>query len=310
MIAPQFDTPMYEPLRDYGQTWIMPGIGTIPPDTVTLVKSNQRFIEAYMAGLSHEMGRELLYHEYPTDQRGTYFRQFWDPRGALAPGATAPNPDSLLDIEQIHKWNLAQGLGENNGRSPPLKPGNLVFLVKGELLRRYPDTLVYAVRTIIKDGDRTLGDEQKFPAFEGRLSPDILFFGFDLVAEDVEGHDDPAQDQGWYFLLQERPTEPLFGLDADDGRYAAVPQSWFDLNWAHLAADAAALEGLGYIDLNAELPDTSQIGPRPGDPPLAWHASSGRGPAGANGSDIAHITLQRPFRVAIHGSDMLAGEVP
>ena len=70
MIAPQFDTPMYEPLRDYGQTWIMPGIGTIPPDTVTLVKSNQRFIEAYMAGLSHEMGRELLYHEYPTDQRG------------------------------------------------------------------------------------------------------------------------------------------------------------------------------------------------------------------------------------------------
>ena len=37
----------------------------------------------------------------------------------------------------------------------------------------------------------------------------------------------------------------------------------------------------------------------PGEPPLDWHGT------GANASDLAWITLQRPFRVAIHGSDMV-----
>ena len=31
-----------------------------------------------MVGLNHEFARELLWREYPTDQRGSYFRQFWD----------------------------------------------------------------------------------------------------------------------------------------------------------------------------------------------------------------------------------------
>ena len=61
------------------------------------------------------------------------------------------------------------------------------------------------------------------------------------------------------------------------------------------------------IDLNAELPDTRLVAAE-GSPPVAWHADSGQGPAGARASDIAYITLQRPFRVAIHGSDMLPRE--
>ena len=32
-----------------------------------------------MVGLNHEFARKLLWREYPTDQRGSYFRQFWDP---------------------------------------------------------------------------------------------------------------------------------------------------------------------------------------------------------------------------------------
>ena len=307
MAAPEFDMPMYEPLRDYGQGWLMPGIGRIPPDTVTLVVSNQRFIEAYMAGLSHEMARELLYHEYPTDQRGTYFRQFWDVRAAMGPGGAAPEYEKLRDIKRIHEWRSDQGLGVNTGRVPVPPAGNVVFLIKGELLRRYPSTLVYAVKTTLENGRRVLGTAEKFPIFEGRLDPDIVFFGFDLLPDDVRGDPDPTKDQGWYFLLQEQPTEPLFGLDADDGRYGGQPMAWNDLNWASLATDGDALATLGYIDLNAALPDTSHVVPAAGDPPLAWHAEMGQGPAGANGSDLAHITLQRPFRVAIHGSDMLGG---
>ena len=306
MAAPLFETPMYEPLRDISQEFLLPGVGRIPPNTVTLVIANQRFIEAYMAGLSHEMARELLYHEYPTDQRGTYFRQFWDVRGAIGEGVAA-DPEKLRDIEPIHLWNGAEALGTHSGRSPEPREGHLVFLIKGELLRRYPGTLVYAVKTVIgEDGERTLGIEEKYPIFEGRLTPDIAFFGFDLLAEEVNGETDPDADQGWYFLLQEQPTEPAFGLDVDNGRYAATPVSWNNLNWAHLAADAAALGALTYVDLNAELPDTRSIVPEADEPVLAWHADSGLGASGSNGSDLAYITLQRPFRVAIHGSDMLS----
>lgn len=40
----------------------------------------QDFGDSNLVGLNHEMARELLWSEYPTDQRGTYFRQFWDTR--------------------------------------------------------------------------------------------------------------------------------------------------------------------------------------------------------------------------------------
>jgi hypothetical protein len=309
MAAPHIDTPMYEPLRDLGQDWLMPGVGAIPPDTVTLLVTNQRFIEAYMAGLSHEMARELLYHEYPTDQRGTYFRQFWDVRGVVGADHAAPDPETLRDIAHIHAWPGASVLGAHTGRTPPPRAGHLVLLVKGEVLRRYPTTLVYAIRTKIgDDGRRTLGEEEAFPVFEGRLDPDISFFGFDLLPDEARGDPDPRADPGWYFVLQEQPTEPVFGLDPDDGRYAALPASWNELNWAQLAEDEPTLAALAYIDLDAALPDTTAVVPAGGEPSLAWHAESGRGAAGSNGSDLAYVTLQRPFRVAVHGSDMLPPE--
>jgi hypothetical protein len=305
MAAPEFDTPMYGPLRDLGQDWLLPGAGAIPPETVTVVLPNQRFVEAYLLGLSFEMGRELLFHEYPTDQRGTYFPQFWDTRGALTPAGTPADPVTLHDITPIPGWHADAGLGSNSGRPGPTN-GELVLLVKGELLRRFPRTLVSAVSAVVgSDGLRTLGDTVTYPVFSGRLEPDIAFFGFDLSVAQARGGSGPG-DLGWFFVLAEHPTEPRFGLDADNGEYAGKPGSWPDLNWAHLAPDAQALEGLDYVDLGAALPDVSAVVPAPGDPAVAWHATGA--PAGANGSDLAWITLRRPFRVAIHGADVLPPE--
>jgi hypothetical protein len=307
MAAPEFDTPMYEPLRDLGQDWLLPGAGAIPPDTVTVVLPNQRFIEAYLLGLSFEMGRELLFHEYPTDQRGTYFPQFWDTRGALTPAGTPADPAALHDITAIPGWHPDAGLGNNSGRPNPAN-GELVLLVKGELLRRFPRTLVSAVTAVLGgDGLRTLGDTIAYPVFSGRLEPDIAFFGFDLTEAQARGGSGP-DDLGWFFVLAEHPTEPRFGLDADDGDYAGKPSSWPDLNWAHLAPDAQALAALDYLDLGAALPDVSAVVPAAGDPPVAWHLTGN--PTGANGSDLAWITLRRPFRVAIHGADVLPEATP
>ena len=51
---------MYKPLMDLSQDWIFPGLRKVPPNTVSLLVSNQSFIEAYMVGLNHEMSRKLL----------------------------------------------------------------------------------------------------------------------------------------------------------------------------------------------------------------------------------------------------------
>ena len=69
---------MYIPLRDYSEQYVLPGAELMPPNSLGLLVTNHAFIEAYMVGLNHEMGRQLLWNGYPTDQRGSYFRQFWD----------------------------------------------------------------------------------------------------------------------------------------------------------------------------------------------------------------------------------------
>jgi hypothetical protein len=306
MAAPEFDAPMYEPLAELGHDWLLPGAGTIPADTVTLVRSNQSFVEAYLLGLSHEMARELLFHEYPTDQRGTYFRQFWDVRGAVNPDGTPIDPQTLHDVKPIQQWDATHELGVNSGRTPAAPPDHVVLLVKGELLRRFPSTIVSAIQATVDSGVRTLGTATKMPIFSGRLDPDLSFFGFDLQAGEARGGG--GSGDGWFFVLAEHPTEPRFGLDAAEEDHATKPGAWADLNWAHLAADPAALASLGYVDLNADLPDTSAVVPVAGDPAVAWHGEHGLGPAGASGADLAWITLRRPFRVAIHGSDLLPGD--
>jgi len=60
------------------QDYILPGLENVPQNTVGLLQTNRRFIEAYMVGLNHEMASELLWREFPTDHRGSYFRSFWD----------------------------------------------------------------------------------------------------------------------------------------------------------------------------------------------------------------------------------------
>ena len=78
MAYPDIKEPMYLPLSQINDELLAPNLGLIPPNTVTLMLTNPPFIEAYMAGVNHEFARELLWREYPTDCRGSPFRQFWD----------------------------------------------------------------------------------------------------------------------------------------------------------------------------------------------------------------------------------------
>lgn len=265
MDAPVFPQPMYEALRDLAPEYLFPGLAQILPNSVAVLETNPAFVEAFMVGLNAELGAELLWRTYPTDQRGTLFRQFWD---GLEP-----------DIDAIDTWG--DRLGRHVGAG-----GQLVLLVRGELLRRYPGTVIYAVAAERRGGklelSRDPGDELH-PLFRGTIKPDVTFLGFALTRE--KARDDP----GWFFVIQQQPTEPRFGLDAADfGKPLPDLATWDDLSWRHLAATPEELAALSHASARAALP---AVGPE------TW---------GRNAAHQATITLQRPVRVAIHARELLS----
>jgi hypothetical protein len=302
LAAPVFPQPMYAELKKLSPDWLLPGLDRVPPNTVALLVTNQRFIESFMVGLNHEMARELQWNEYPTDLRGTYFRQFWDVAGHVAPAGPPLDPESLRDIRPIHEWE-SSALGDNSSRQTPAGGDHLVLLLRGDLLRRYPNTMISARRACLdEDGRRVLSEaleDERAPVFGGYVEPDVSFFGFELTAAAVRGVTDrTSPEQGWFIVLQEQPSEMRFGLD-DAPRGDGMPVEWANLAWPHLGpADPAR----PYIDLDADQPDTTAITTPPG---VAWHADGGLGATGSRASDIAYITMQPPARVAWHGSDMI-----
>jgi hypothetical protein len=272
MDAPEFPQPMYEAVRDLSQEWLFPGLEQVPQNTVALLETNPAFVEAFLVGLNAEMSRELLWRSYPTDQRGTYFRQFWD---------TSVSVDSAprdRDIEPIHQWDQASHLGDNahTGEYP-------VLLLRGELLRRYPNAVIYAVAADQQGKLSTAPDAEHPPLFRGTLKPDVTFLGFDLTEAQL------LADPGYFFVIQQQPTEPCFGMDKADFETPSPPSltTWDDLSWRHLANTPEALQALSHASISTVLPDIDKA---------KW---------GKNAAHQAYITLQRPVRIAIHARAML-----
>ncbi|MEK6154569.1 hypothetical protein WIW50_14965 [Flavobacteriaceae bacterium 3-367] len=273
MAYPKFDLPMYKPLTEYSSELFLPNINFIEQNSISILETNQQFIEAYMVGLNHEFARELLWREYPTDQRGSYFRQFWEVSGFMdtqtitVANLTArykkilddrnmpdlrPNYDRLLDtsdpkdeaflreaheailkeelkdIKPLHYWSKNSDLGDHDNRElPGENEEEVVLVIRGELLKKYPTAVIYAHKAVWKDenGDpvldpsqtidrtreRTLapipeGQEEnppqtivKSPLYEAKVDPDIYFFGFDLTVCEAKGgtgkEDDPVSAQ-------------------------------------------------------------------------------------------------------------------
>ena len=103
MAHPDFEDAMYAHLRDISKELLIPNLDLIPPNTISLLETNPKFIESYLVGLNHEMARELLWREYPTDMRGSYFRQFWEVKGVSNPDTPA-DAEQLKDVTKLHTW--------------------------------------------------------------------------------------------------------------------------------------------------------------------------------------------------------------
>jgi hypothetical protein len=298
MAAPDYPEPMYKKLLEQSSDFILPNLDKLPNNSISLMEVNQKFIEAFMVGLNYEMAGELLWNEYPTDQRGSYFRQFWDVSRYVNVNSNTEKflAEKLKDIDSIHRWAKWSNLGGNkkstaNFNPPELfieSPSNpLVLTIRGDLLNRYPEAIIYAAQAKADesfDNTQTLANTM-YPIFSAKIEPDITFLGFNLTEEDVRGNG--ITPGGWFFCIKEPNTGPRFGMDVakEDGS-SIEPGSWDDLHWGHVATE-------NNIELNAD-GMTFILGLKRDD--LTW---------GSDAATMASILYQVPVLVAIHGKNLL-----
>ncbi len=326
MAYPVIDIPMYKPLQDLSIEHFLPNINLIEQNSITLLETNQRFIEAYMVGLNHEFARELLWREYPTDQRGSYFRQFWDVSSYLNKDKLDDESlrEKLRDIPPLHRWPRRSDLGEHDNRETGGEnEEEVVLVIRGELLKKYPTAVIYAHRAkwaTDDEGDRIVSQPRDFddgpvedvvktPLYEAKAEPDIYFFGFDLTVSDAKGDSGENDDDkaGWFFVIKERPGEPRFGLDvpgnASDFTVTSL-NGWNELAWSHVVENVSTgkfitLNGARTITVNTlSVPTNDQEQQQKEDSYLQWSSS-------INAAELAYILYQVPVLIGVHAMEML-----
>ncbi len=330
MAYPEIDVPMYKPLVNISSEMFLPNINFIGQNTISLLETNQKFIESYMVGLNHEFARELLWREYPTDQRGSYFRQFWDVSSFFDDKGTDEKAlkEKLRDIPPLHLWSKFSNLGDHDNRETGTdNEEELVLVIRGELLKKYPTAVIYAQKAkwqLKSDGtiDNTLERELvtldpseednppkgklQTPLYEAKVDPDIYFFGFDLTALEAKGGTGESQEDinnpGWFFCIKERPGEPRFGLDIDKD---TTPNVWNDLSWEDVSPGAPDGSFIQITDATPtiilsplEAEDNEKTIQREDDNHVSWNKNM-------NAAEMAYILYQVPVLVAVHAAEML-----
>ena len=217
------DVPTWTLLRAHEPDWLLPGAGTLPQHTVTALRTNPAFIDAFLVGLNAQFLSEARWRGLQADRFGTPLRQFF---GAVGIDGR-PGPD----IVPIGTWPEGSPLGDPSHRATtladePASTERLVVLFHTPLFRRYPATVVYLQRAIddediqelvLAEGPQRLdrppgtsprawlaADGQLAPSFRGTLSPELVFFVFDLP---------PGALDSLLLVLDEPPTDLRFRND-------------------------------------------------------------------------------------------------
>lgn len=209
--APAFTASFATLLAETAPEVFLPREIEIAVDTVVALKVNPRWIAGCMVGVNHEINRELVWRTYPTDGRGTSATRFWD---WIDP--------AQKDVAEIHRWRATTALAKQ------LEPGaakeRIVIAVRGSLLLRYPNTLIFAWKA---DGDKLAANgDIRLPLFRTFLPPDISLIGLDLTRDELDD---------WFIVLQEPVSESRFGLDEPGTLGTSVGSN--GANWSDFEKD-------------------------------------------------------------------------
>jgi hypothetical protein len=195
------DMPTWQFLRDRAPDWLLPGLETIEPDSVIGLESNPVFIDAFMLGINTQTLSELRWRNIQIASKCTPIRMFW---GQFNPVSNQREPD----IQGVEQWDPDTSLGSGNHREPITTGGTFVLVIRGELFRRYPATLVYLVSAGEPADWKTIPDLKKslpkVPTFQGSIGDDITFFRFDITSDAAKKH---------WVVLEETPQGYSFFND-------------------------------------------------------------------------------------------------
>ncbi len=287
LFAPVFPDPAYKTLLEMGLEYLMPGAESLADDSVSAAATNASFVEAFLVGANHELASEFLWREYPTPLNGTWMRCFWNSGGGE-------------DIGEISAWRKG-ALGAH--QTGPGAQESIILLIKGDLLRRYPNTLIELAPAKWQDRKRVLDPTKAAltPSFFGRLGDGLSFFGFELSVDEARGSVKPGDKKpGWFFVFTEPPGDTRFGLDVGKRQNAGkVPGFWKNLSWFHMVDQANDLQTLSHAKARGRLEGVSRKFDT-GRPSDVW---------ARNSAATARITLQRPVRVLLHADTLLADPV-
>jgi hypothetical protein len=225
------DYPTWILLRDRAKEWLLPGVGTLDPDSVVAMQTNPTFIDAFLVGINEQILGELRWRNIPIDRSSTPLLSFWR-HIDYRTGAR------VADIRGVGDWTDTSDLGDAEIQVPTGvdhgATGDLVLVFRTDLFRRYPKTLVYLIRKPVPDNpatvDQLLRQTPGFldptgsgnhigPNFQGTISRDVVFFSFDI---------DPDTLEKFWVVLDEPPTElrfRRFSGDADDAPAAPLGES-------------------------------------------------------------------------------------
>jgi hypothetical protein len=272
MDHPEFPAPMALALLSSAPNWFLPGIAEFPAESTTLLGANGDFIESFLVGLAHEFNRELLWREFPTDMRGTPFTAFW------------PRTDGAADIPPIHTWSGHLGSHMTLGAEDIS-----VLLVRGTVVRRFPNMVVAAAPALpVQPGQQLTADVNpanwQAPLFVIPIDAQTIACAFGIGPDVLRAAPTDAK-PGWFFAFQEHSSRIRFGFDIANAGFG----SWSDLDWLRILA-ASPDGGRGFARA-----DVALAGPtNPVD--MQWNSDA---------TDIARITLQKPFRMLIHASELV-----
>lgn len=205
MAYPDFLEPTFYYLREYSDSYVIPSAASLLKDSITYFRTNPQFEEAFLMGMNTEMGQELLWREYPTDQRGSYFRKFWDQEDLPDKGQLEKY---YYDVKPLHQWKGCLGQNHMVGKN-----GMLVFVIRGELMQSYPSASVYLSKKV-----GGLLKKELTPCMSSWLTDEILLVGFNNLQSDALA--------GYYLTFEQQPLSLQFerekGSNSISGEFAVV----------------------------------------------------------------------------------------
>ena len=268
--TPVLERPLLPVLFARSPDAVMANASSLGRNRVAIAQADQDFVRALLVGANDELGRQLLWRGFPAPLAHPWLRTF---SGRVVGGVPT------ADIPPIECWPDA---------GPPTDAAQLVVIVRGDVLHRYPNAVVYAVEAVWQGTYRVVGiGTPVLPVISSTLGPDLALFGFEISIEDARGAQTPAGPAGWYFVIAEHPAEPRFGLAATT---PGTPTKWRDLGWDRVAYGADGdLKG-SYLRTDGPLANLTL------DQNLHW---------GAGSAQLAAITVRHAFRVAFHASTLV-----